>query len=304
MNSFLQFELWKDCNNKCLFCFNDNSCTTDTYKLNRLNFVLNELENPYSGIDTIGFIGGEFFDGQMKSQELMDKFISVVNKALCKPEVKRVLITTSLLFLDTRCFTYIFTNLCNLDKVTICTSWDTKYRFNKPWSNLLWEKNIFWVKNNFPNMSIHVEIIPTQYHIDSVLNNEFNIIDFENKYGVRVDYTDVNSGFKYNNKYDFQKDVPGFFPRRKDFLKFLNKVYRDGSLTPDRFLNFNNMSTLLWMELNGVYTLIKGYRGPIDGETVDPEYPLPPMHEDKSDYIDSHVRMRKDILDLWENIYE
>lgn len=303
-HSFLQFELWKDCNNKCAFCFNDNSSTSCISKCNRIDFVLEELnKKEYTNIERIGLIGGEFFDGQLESTELLNKFILLIKTILNRKNVKQLLITTSLLFLDYSQFKYVLDSIDDTSKVLICTSWDTKYRFNKPWSKLLWEKNLFWLKKHYPNISVHVEIIPTQWHIIDVLNNKFNIRDFEEKFGVYVDYTDLNSGFKYNNKYEFQKDVPGFFPNRKDFIKFLHKVYLEGQASPEKFLNFKNMSTLLWVEVGNEYKLFSGYRGPVDGVSVDSTYELPPMHEDKSDYIDSHIRMRKDVLDVWENIY-
>lgn len=303
MNKFLQFELWKDCNNKCAFCFNNNSATSVQRKIDRIKFVLNELKNKkYEDIERIGFIGGEFFDGQLATEELQNLFIELLNTALDRANVKQVLITTSFLFTD---FTSLETTLRGLhdtSKLMICTSWDTKYRFKQEWSELLWEKNLTWVQKHFRDIKIHVEVLPTQFHIESVLAGKFNILDFENKYNVRVDYTDLNSGFNCKDKYEFQEKVPGFFPKRSDFLKFLVKVYTEGQATPDKFLNFANMSTLLWMECDGEYHLFIGYRGPVDGVTVNRAYPLPPMHENTSDYIDSHVRMRKDVLDMWETV--
>lgn len=301
MNKFLQFELWKDCNNKCLFCFNDNSKTCVQNKIERINFVLDEMDK-YTDIEQIGFIGGEFFDGQLETDELKNLFIKLINKAINKENIKRVLVTTSLLFLNFSDLEYVLRSIDNTEKLMICTSWDTKYRFNRPWSKLLWENNLNWIQKHFSNVRIHVEILPTQWHIEDVLNNKFNIKDFENKYRVKVDYTDLNSGFNYKDKYEFQEHVPGFFPKRNDFLRFIQKVYEEEQADYNTFLNFENMSTLLWMEVDGEYKLYTGYRGPVDGVSVDSNYLLPPMHENTSDYIDSHKRMRKDIIDIWEAI--
>lgn len=303
MHTFLQFELWKDCNNKCKFCFNDNSTTSIKSKLDRLDFVFSKLSHLDKNIKRIGFIGGEFFDGQLKDDLLLVKFISLLNEALNNPQIEQVLITTSLIYKDTQWLSYVLHYLVNIDKIMICTSWDTKYRFHTIEDEMTWEKNVKWIHEMFPNIKVHVEICPTQWHIEDVLNNKFNIKKFEEYHNVRVDYTDLNSGFNYKDKYDFQNHVPGFFPKRNDFLKFLQKVYAEEQATQDTFLNFENMSTLLWMDGGNGYQLFEGYRGPVDGVSVDSSYSLPPMHEDKSDYIDSHVRMRKDVIDLWENMY-
>lgn len=303
MNNFLQFELWKDCNNKCSFCFNDNRVTSRESKKERLFFILNELTNPkYTSITKVGFIGGEFFDGQM-DDELFGLFQQVIAKSYLLPNVKQVLVTTSLLFEDLTKVITISNMFNRRNTLLFCTSWDTFGRFHTQESINLWEKNIDILHREVPTQQIHVEIIPTQRHILDVLNNKFNIQDFSNKFKVSVDYCTPCSGFIYKDKYDFEKHVPGFFPKRGDFLKFLYKVYSDGQATADMFTNYNNMSTLLWMSINGEYKLIEGYRGPIDGVTVNKDYPLPPMHTDKSDYIDSDARMRKDVLDVWETIY-
>ena len=303
MNNFLQFELWKDCNNKCTFCFNNNAATSADVKYTRISFIRDELKNPkYKSITKVGFVGGEFFDKQMDSA-LFYEFMLTIAHAYMLPSVKQVLVTSSLLFEDlsqliTMC------KLFNTDgKLLICTSWDTEGRFHTPRHNLLWNKNISKLHKILPYQEIHVEIIPTQAHILSVLADKFNINTFKSTFKVNVDYCTPCSGLVYKDKYDFDAHIPNFFPKRADFLRFLHKVYTEGQATPDMFTNYNNMSTILWMEVNGKYQCIEGYRGPLDGKTVDHDYPLPPMHENTSDYIDSHNRMRKDVLDVWENIY-
>jgi len=306
MDTFLQFELWKDCNNKCAFCFNDNSVTSAAKKIDRIAFVRKKLEKHLpKGVDTIGFIGGEFFDGQLETEALFASFIDLLNVALEDVSIKKVLITSSLIFRNgNQHLKSVLLRLSNRQKLMLCTSWDTKYRFHVDGSKQVWEENIRFIHDLFPEIRIHVEICPTQWHIEDVLADKFNIADFERKYNVRVDYTDLNSGFNYRDKYDFQEHVPGFFPKRSTFLKFLHKVYTEGQAKEDQFLNYGNMSTLLWMEVNGKYRLFKGYRGPVKGTDVDDKYPLPPMHESKSDYIDSHVRMRSDVLAVWRDLYE
>jgi len=304
MDNFLQFELWKDCNNRCAFCFNDNSATSAARKLERLAFVKKELTNNLPDeVDTIGFIGGEFFDGQLETEELFSTFIDVINLALNTDSIKKVLITSSLIFRNgNQHLKSVLLRLTKREKLMLCTSWDTKYRFHTEDAQKGWENTIKLLHELFPEVRLHVEICPTQWHLEDVLADKFNIAAFENKYGVRVDYTDLNSGFNYRDKYEFQQHVPGFFPKRETFLRFLNKVYGEGQARADQFLNYGNMSTLLWMEVDGKYQLFKGYRGPVQGDDVDENYPLPPMHETKSDYIDSHVRMRADVLNVWEEI--
>lgn len=303
MNNFLQFELWKDCDNKCTFCFNDNSATPKDKKVDRLQFILEELDNPrYTDIEKVGLIGGEIF-GECLDNDLFSLLIQVMCKICFLPNIKKVYMSASLLTDVSKIIT--LSNLFNKDNLLlICTSWDTFGRFHTKKHLEQWEDNIKTIHRECPIQQVHVEIIPTQRHIQDVLADKFNIREFMTKYQVSVDYCTPCSGFIYKDLKDFEAHVPGFFPKRSDFLKFLYKVYSEGQARPDMFTNYDNMSTLLWMELNGKYRLVEGYRGPIDGETVDPDYPLPPMHADKSEYLDSEIRMRKDVLDVWRNLYE
>ena len=68
MGKVKQFELWRECNCKCTFCTlgDDNCKTPDEIKLKNMRDAYNEIRNYKAGeVDTIGFIGGEFFQGQL-----------------------------------------------------------------------------------------------------------------------------------------------------------------------------------------------------------------------------------------------
>ena len=65
----MQFELWQECNSKCKFCylgFCNNECSSEE-KIKTMNFVLNKISDLsiYPEFDTIAFLGGEFFQGQI-----------------------------------------------------------------------------------------------------------------------------------------------------------------------------------------------------------------------------------------------
>ena len=62
MNKFIQFQLWRDCNVGCAFCYNDGIAKGD--KVQMLNFARQRLLQDDIGTDytSVGFIGVEFFD--------------------------------------------------------------------------------------------------------------------------------------------------------------------------------------------------------------------------------------------------
>ena len=98
---------------------------------------------------------------------------------------------------------------------------DLKFRFNMPGKKELWEKNMLYLKENYPELNTHVETILTQYFIDAVLNKEFSISEFCKKFRTRIDYIEPASGMYYNNKIECEKACPGFFPTKNSFMKFL-----------------------------------------------------------------------------------
>ena len=62
---FLQYELWKDCNNSCKYCFNQFVPKVRDKKA-ALKYAIKNLENrELEEGSTIGFMGGEFFGGQL-----------------------------------------------------------------------------------------------------------------------------------------------------------------------------------------------------------------------------------------------
>lgn len=301
MSHFYQFELWKDCNRNCTFCFNTNKgITSNDVKYKRICTVKNELRNLYlSPGDKVGLIGGEFFGGQINYLDIMFEFITLVHTLLSEYQVD-VFITTSFLYKDNlflRKFLEILPDNLKHNHLTLCTSYDVDGRFHNEDDIKVWENNVNMVKQAFPNVNLHTEIILAQPLIDAVLENKLDIKSFT----MPVSFHAPCCGLGYNDKHEFAKVVPNFFPKRLSFLKFLTKGYQEEWLTPDNCVNYAHMSDVLWMEDGGMYKRIVGLRGPIDGVTVDKNYPLPPMHEEKSDYIDSTVRMRWDVLDMWEN---
>ena len=68
MSQVLQYELWRECNCKCTFCtLGEDNLKTDTQlKLKSMQTAIDDIKNMKAGEhETLGFIGGEFFQGQL-----------------------------------------------------------------------------------------------------------------------------------------------------------------------------------------------------------------------------------------------
>lgn len=268
MSEFIQYELWKDCNNKCKFCFNKNQ--KDVNKIESLNFVINNLlDKETDNYNEIGFIGGEFFDGQLKNEEVKTLFYKLFE--ICKEKsdlnkLDKLYFTTSLIFdisknTDLIQFLDYLKELKLLNKSLLCTSFDLKYRFHN--SKLLnyWTENMKFIHEQYPELKLHTEIIVTQFFIDAVLNNTFSITEFKRMYNTSLDYIEPASGFYYLDKESMSKDLPDFFPTKSSFIKFLKKVGIDSDeIELYKFLSMNTRSSTMYYTIDGKRFVIKNRR--------------------------------------------
>lgn len=258
INKFVQFELWKDCRNNCKFCFNKNEPNTN--KLQSLNNILQFLNseniNAYS---EIGFIGGEFFDNQLEDVVVRDKFYKLFDICANKyknNKLKKLYITTSLIYeMDLYLIPFLaYLKQLNLLEITLlCTSYDLKYRFHTEKQENLWKSNMLMLKETFPELYLHTEIIITQFFIDAVLNGEFNIADFKKNYNTDIDYSEPFVSFCYKDKDEMTQFISDFFPTYPTFLKFIKKtIFEDGTIFSSTFLNPTFRSETLYYKSNNV----------------------------------------------------
>ena len=170
----------------------------------------------------------------------------------------------------------------NLDKVVFCTSYDTLYRFKSENQKNIWEKNILYIKEKYPELEIHVLSILTEDFLQKVLNNEFDIIEFEKKYKTKLDFTEP-CDFDNSNK-----ELYNFFPKRSTFLLFLNKLLSENIVSRNNLLHPINTGTIIKIDNeNKVVSKIKNYNKKdfFNYNKLQPNY----------GYIDSDKNMRDDI---------
>lgn len=270
-NHFLQFELWKDCHIGCSFCFNKHQ--NDINKEESLNFVLNVLNNTdVSQYNEIGFIGGEFFNGEIKEKNVKHLFYEVF-KTISIMNFDKIYITTSLIYdinNDLIPFLNYLRDLNILDKVLLCTSYDIKYRFNTDAREELWKTNMKFLHKMYPNLRLHIETILSQFFIDAVLNGQFNITEFSKTYNARIDYIEPTSGLYYKNKQEFAKVIPDFFPTKSSFIEFLKvEGIEKKEIDLKTFLSMEIRADKLYYIDNGHHHLAPNRRR--DGCRINPE---------------------------------
>lgn len=228
--AFIQFELWKDCNNNCGYCFN-KYVPKKRNKKEALEYAISVLkEKNLEPGSTIGFMGGEFFGGQLTNLEVEAKFYELVELVLQKINTNplgRFCIMSSLMAKDSSdWFEFCdFVHDRKMDKsILVCTSWDKLYRFNDE-TLKIWEDTVRKTQELYPDMRIHVEMILTEYLIKEIEANPMYLREFEQKWNCRVDfnipYLPLWFSLKGETKESFNNKYPDFFPKRSSFLNLL-----------------------------------------------------------------------------------
>lgn len=264
-NRFIQYELWKDCNNHCTFCFNKGQVDVD--KIESLNYTISKLNEPEVDLyNEIGFIGGEFFDSQLDNKDVKSLFYKLFDICAEKSEqgkLDKLYITTSLIFVLSRHlieFLNYLDNIGLLEKTLLCTSWDTIGRFHTESNRKLWENNMLELHKLFPKLRIHTETIVTQAFINSVLEDKFSITDFCNKFDTRMDFIEPGSGFGYYDKKEAMIHLKDFFPTIDSFIKFVVKTSMNNEIDLETFLSPNIRSDVIYNILDGKRVSAHGRR--------------------------------------------
>lgn len=300
--NFLQFELWKDCKNGCPFC--QNRGLGDVDKKESLLFIKNKLQS--AELDKyleVGFIGGEFFDGQLSNIDVKILFYNVIDIIIEKiqsKKIKKFYITATLTnkcLLDLiECIEH-FKSKNVLNKILLCTSYDTLYRFTKQ-SEQIWKDNMLFLTKKYPELYKHIEIIVTEDFALKMMSNKFDLTNISKTYNSPIDFIEPHSGFFFKDKYEFDKNIPNFLLKRKTFLKFLSYLYKKFPADIETLFNKN-------LKSNDFYIHYK------DGQLI--KFENRRMHKDRTcgvnidhiphwGYIDSDIDIFDDVEEFRRSI--
>lgn len=305
---FLQFELWKECSFGCKFCFN-RDIERKRNKIDSIKATLNVLNSEKADdYDEFGIIGGEFFNGELDSKELHDYFYELIDTFINKiktGKAKRCLITTALMY-DKQDDWFEFCNYIKKasveDKFLICTSFDLIGRFNDKKLNN-WSINMKITHELYPDLKLHVEMITTQVLLESIMNNTFKPKEFEQEYHCHINYMIPVTGYSKHkiSKQEFEQKLPGFFPKRETFLKFLQYVYENKIFNYDELYNFINIvnhSDTCYFGNPEDKPIILRNRHKTENKTS------PLLTSDTYGYLDSNVHPRIDVENFLDLIGE
>ena len=242
----LQFELWQECNNSCVFCYlgDDNKHTDDCVKLQSIERAYQKISDMsnYPEYNVIGYIGGEFFQGQLRNKQVKDAFYRLMEKTAelyNSKTIKQVWISATLNIGEQQDLYNIVELFKDKSDLWITTSWDTIGRFKTTKMEQTWQYHMKKLKQLYPEIKINICTILTDDVITKYLDGSLSFKKMMDEYGANFFFKQCGAVGGSVNQYDIaairqskidsNNILPGFFPTRAKFLKFLAKFKREES---------------------------------------------------------------------------
>ena len=277
----LQFELWEECNNHCEFCYlgNDNKHTPDEVKLNSLKNALTTISdtNNYPEFDTIAYLGGEFFQGQLNTKEIRANFMTLMQKTaelLKNNVIKEVWIYMTLTIGDQKDL-YDTLKLFEgaTDRLWLLTSYDTIGRFHSQKMEDNWKFHMKNIHKLYPDIRFNTTTILSNDCIKKYLNNEISFKQMAEEFHTFFFFKQVGCD-KTPKEQDNEKYGIDFVPARPLFLEFLKKFRMEESeLMWSKLFNIKYRADVLYRNGNDLeHQMVKNIRHKDSGAEVELEY--------------------------------
>jgi len=231
----IQFELWQECNSKCSFCYlgKDNNFTPDELKISAIEKAYDKISDLsiYPEFDTIAYLGGEFFQGQMKNPLVKEKFMQLMEKTawlLNNGYIKHFWLYATLTIGDQKDL-YETLKLFENHKgdLWILTSYDTMGRFHTQKMEDNWDYHMRHIHELYPDIKFNITTILSEDCIDKYLSGELSFKSMMEKYHCAFFFKQC--GASNETKAVMNKRLPHFFPPRAKFIKFLKKFRQEES---------------------------------------------------------------------------
>lgn len=230
----MQIELWKQCNNFCEFCYLEDQTkfTPENIKLANIQKAHKIIDNHFKKdpeqIKAIGFLGGEFFQGQMDTLEVRNSFYELCKKCfkLIEEDKIRDFWCYCTLTIGDQKDLYELVDL--FDKIVtdknkhhfwVQVSYDPKGRYNQPGKFENWDKHLLNLQK-YSFIRFNVTTIMTEVFLQSVISGKLDLKKFQERYKNTFFFKQPNPTNE-QEKIKISKKMPWFFPKRQTFLHFL-----------------------------------------------------------------------------------
>ena len=244
----VQYGVWSNCCNDCDFCLRlwRIPLSKEEMLLQLDNIKKNIPYVDWAGKFSYGIslLGGELYhitdpDLQESFLELIDIIIEKVLKVSLNPNVKYSTVTNGL-YDPTFLFKVVdkIVDAVGIKHVDVNFSYDLKYRYKTEERRKLCLENINKFSERY-NYSVGIQMILTQYVIDMINNDEFDIEKF-----LTVDSPNNMLSFLYPHPINSGKVLTDFNFKRSDFLKFMVKLSREFPIIYNNFVSSTHNSAV------------------------------------------------------------
>lgn len=259
LNKCLQFELWYECNSKCKYCYNNGELdhTPDEIKLRNLQAVIDKISDIsiYKDYNKLSYLGGEFFQGQMRNPEVKAKFMELMektNQLLQEGYIESVWLYATLTIGDQKdLYKTLEKFKFKKEQFWILTSYDTVGRFHAPKMEETWKYHMKKLHELYPELLFNTTMILTGDTVKKYLSGEFSFKAFQEEFHTSffLKYPWLPGNF--NSKQEFNKFLPDFFPTRHESLAFLRKLREEDFELWDKLYNFKYRAAVCMKNDNG-----------------------------------------------------
>lgn len=261
-----QFELWEECNSNCKFCYlgNSNRITPKETKLENLQIVLDKISNDafFQEINCLGYIGGEFFQGQIDDKDVKEAFFKVMkrtNQLLKMKKIDEVWISASMTIGNQEDLYDTLSLFDDLSKIWILTSYDTIGRFHSEKMKDKWIENLKKLRNFSKDVKINITSILTGDFIEKYLKDTLDIQEIASQYSCAMFWKPPcaidRQDDQHKTKQQVNAEINNFFPTRKQFIDFLYKYKsQENDFMYDKLFNMNFRSDYLQKFSHGFHT--------------------------------------------------
>lgn len=250
-----QFELWKDCDNHCTYCylkhFERNS--TKQFKLDSIQYVVDWLGDDknfeeYSGV---GFIGGEFFQGQLNDTDLKlawTHMIWTVKERIKNGDIDEVWINATLI---SPIQVDLFDTLKQLEEVNgqarvwVVTSFDSVGRFHTDKALGDWHHTMEYLTAVYPWVLKNTCMIITEDLCQRVIDKRIDFSLFCEQYHTTLFLKPPYGVNKVVDGEVVTYRIDGLHPTRKQFLEFLTIVADKWPTLYPRMIDVSNRADTL-----------------------------------------------------------
>lgn len=257
MDKQLQFELWTECNSLCKFCYlgQENRYTPNNLKISACKKALEKISDLslYPEYNTLAYLGGEFFQGQLQDFKVKEAFMELMDKTLWllnNEYIQKVWIYVTLTIGDQKDLYELLKKFKNhKGEFWLLTSYDTLGRFHTKKMEENWKYHMKNIHTLYPDILFNITTILSEDCILKYLNNELSFKKMMEEYNCSFFFKQV--GVPDGNKEKMNAYLPGFIPHRKIFLEFLKKFKREESpIMWDKLFNIKYRADTLYRNGN------------------------------------------------------